>query len=244
MQQATLVIARAGEHPGWTRTPTPSPCSPWDDAPRSRSGSCRSLVGRRRRHRFGHLRPDRAWATIRCCSSRTGLPGTPPGSLASAVTGPLRATSRFPGRGGGPGRRLGRRRPEWPLRPGPQGDIALSRAPRGRRVRRHQAPAMVAEGHQRVSSFAIVGSGPNAASPHHDATPRVIRSRGRPWSAAFGEHDGNGYCSRHHQDRVHRGEPPSRLRVRLELYSAVLQGAQSGSAVAGGRCRARAARTS
>ncbi len=33
---------------------------------------------------------------------------------------------------------------------------------------------LVAEGHHRVN-FAIVGSGPNAASPHHDATDRVIQ---------------------------------------------------------------------
>jgi Xaa-Pro aminopeptidase len=56
---------------------------------------------------------------------------------------------------------------------------------------------LVAEGHQRVN-FAIVGSGPNAASPHHDAGGRVIE-RGETVVCDFGgtySLDGDvGYCS-------------------------------------------------
>ena len=51
---------------------------------------------------------------------------------------------------------------------------------------------LVDEGHQRVN-FAIVGSGPNAASPHHDAGSRVIE----PGDAVVCDFGGtmNGYCS-------------------------------------------------
>ncbi|MEA2686079.1 MAG: hypothetical protein QOE93_1274, partial [Actinomycetota bacterium] len=40
-------------------------------------------------------------------------------------------------------------------------------------VSRDIGDRLLAEGHQRVN-FAIVGSGPNSASPHHDAGPRII----------------------------------------------------------------------
>lgn len=51
---------------------------------------------------------------------------------------------------------------------------------------------LVAEGHQRVN-FAIVGSGPNSASPHHEAGPRRIG----PGEAVVCDFGGtmNGYCS-------------------------------------------------
>jgi len=55
---------------------------------------------------------------------------------------------------------------------------------------------LVAEGHHQVN-FAIVGSGPNAASPHHDASDRVIEA-GEVVLCDFGgtmRVDGVGYCS-------------------------------------------------
>jgi Xaa-Pro aminopeptidase len=56
---------------------------------------------------------------------------------------------------------------------------------------------LLAEGHSRVN-FAIVGSGPHAASPHHEAGPRVIE-RGETVVCDFGgaySLDGEvGYCS-------------------------------------------------
>jgi Xaa-Pro aminopeptidase len=56
---------------------------------------------------------------------------------------------------------------------------------------------LIAEGHQHVN-FAIVGSGPNGASPHHDAGPRVIE-RGDVVVCDFGgslAFEGEvGYCS-------------------------------------------------
>ena len=51
---------------------------------------------------------------------------------------------------------------------------------------------LIAEGHQRVN-FAIVGSGPNSASPHHDAGRRVVQA-GEAVVCDFGG-TMNGYCS-------------------------------------------------
>jgi Xaa-Pro aminopeptidase len=51
---------------------------------------------------------------------------------------------------------------------------------------------LVAEGHE-VGQFAIVGSGPNSASPHHDASDRVIQA-GEPIVLDIGGILG-GYCS-------------------------------------------------
>jgi Xaa-Pro aminopeptidase len=85
---------------------------------------------------------------------------------------------------------------------------------------------IVAEGHRRVN-FAIVGSGPNAASPHHEPGSRVVEG-GEVVLCDFGGtlHDveGVGYCSDITRcvwtgDR----EPPSEFR---DLYT-VLQAAQA-----------------
>ena len=83
---------------------------------------------------------------------------------------------------------------------------------------------LVAEGHHRVN-FAIVASGPNAASPHHDAGSRVIE-RGEIVLCDFGgtflDAFGVGYCSDITRC-VHTGPIPSEL---TDLY-AVLHGAQA-----------------
>jgi Xaa-Pro aminopeptidase len=78
---------------------------------------------------------------------------------------------------------------------------------------------LIAEGHQRVN-FAIVGSGPNSASPHHDAGSRVIEP-GEPVVCDFGGVM-NGYCSDITRT-VWTGTPTSEQR---ELYG-VLQEAQA-----------------
>ena len=80
---------------------------------------------------------------------------------------------------------------------------------------------LIEEGHQRVN-FAIVGSGPNSASPHHDAGPRVIRA-GEAVVCDFGGARG-GYCSDITRT-VWTGseEPPAGFR---ELYD-LLQAAQA-----------------
>jgi Xaa-Pro aminopeptidase len=55
------------------------------------------------------------------------------------------------------------------------------------------ADAIIAEGHARVD-FVIVGSGPNGASPHHDASDRVIQP-GDPVVVDIGGTTEAGYCS-------------------------------------------------
>jgi len=80
-----------------------------------------------------------------------------------------------------------------------------------------------AEGHDRVN-FAIVGSGPNSASPHHSAGARLIEE-GEPVVCDFGG-TLDGYCSDITRT-VFTGAPPSEFR---DLY-AVLHEAQA-SAVA------------
>jgi Xaa-Pro aminopeptidase len=88
---------------------------------------------------------------------------------------------------------------------------------------------IVAEGHQHVN-FAIVASGPNAASPHHEAGGRVI-ARGDVVLCDFGgamvDDDGVGYCSDITRC-VHVGEPPAEV---AEAY-AVLHEAQRAAVAA------------
>jgi Xaa-Pro aminopeptidase len=83
---------------------------------------------------------------------------------------------------------------------------------------------LIAEGHRQVN-FAIVGSGPNSASPHHDAGPRRIGAG----EAVVCDVGGvmNGYCSDITRT-VFTGDPPGRF---LDLY-AVLQEAQAAAVVA------------
>jgi Xaa-Pro aminopeptidase len=97
---------------------------------------------------------------------------------------------------------------------------------------------LVAEGHHRVN-FAIVGSGPSAASPHHDASQRVIAA-GDVVLCDFGgtmtAPDGVGYCSDITRCVVAGGvEPPAEV---AEAY-AVLHEAQQAAvaaAVVGAAC--------
>jgi Xaa-Pro aminopeptidase len=158
---------------------------------------------------------DRTWATFLVALQRQ-LPGRT-WDVASTVTGPLRAVkdeaeiealavaSAAADRvavqllGG-----------EIPLVGRTEADVS---AEIGRRL--------VAEGHQRVN-FAIVGSGPNSASPHHDASDRVIRA-GEPVVCDFGG-TLDGYCSDTTRT-VFTGEPTPEF---AELY-AVLQDAQAAS---------------
>ena len=71
------------------------------------------------------------------------------------------------------------------------GDIALTGRTE-REVSQDIGRRLVDEGHQKVN-FAIVGSGPNSASPHHDAGSRVI-GRGESVVCDFGG-TMHGYCS-------------------------------------------------
>ena len=92
----------------------------------------------------------------------------------------------------------------------------------GRRLR--------AEGHQRVN-FAIVASGANAASPHHEPGDRVIRE-GEVVLCDFGgtmaDADGIGYCSDITRC-VHLGDPDPEL---AEAYAVLLEAQQAAVAAA------------
>lgn len=89
------------------------------------------------------------------------------------------------------------------------------------------AAAMIAEGHQRPD-FVIVASGPNGASPHHEASDRVIEA-GDPVVVDIGGPAASGYfsdCTRTYQVA---GEPPAGFR---EVYEIVLAAQRAGVAAA------------
>jgi Xaa-Pro aminopeptidase len=87
---------------------------------------------------------------------------------------------------------------------------------------------LLAEGHQQVN-FAIVGSGPNAASPHHEAGTRVIQ-RGETVVCDFGGSyslDGEvGYCSDITRTVV-TGEPTMEVRNCYDALQSAQQAAVS-----------------
>jgi len=98
-------------------------------------------------------------------------------------------------------------------------------------VSRELGERLVQEGHDSVN-FAIVASGPNSASPHHDPGPRVIEA-GEAVVCDFGGTMA-GYCSDITRT-VFTGDPPKEFR---DLY-AVLAGAQAAAVDAarvGTRC--------
>lgn len=84
---------------------------------------------------------------------------------------------------------------------------------------------LIAEGHERVD-FAIVGSGPNAASPHHDPGNRLIQAD----EAVVCDFGGpmNGYFSDMTRT-VFTGEPTEEMR---EVYEAVRRAQEAGVAAA------------
>ena len=166
---------------------------------------------------------DRAWATTVLALQRR-LPGAR-WIEASAVTSP------DPGR---QGRTRARRAAGRPVRP-PTGWRPCCRPGGSRwwagprpRCRPTWAALLVAEGHRQVN-FAIVGSGPNAASPHHEPGGRVI-GRGETVVCDFGgtlSLDGDvGYCSDITRTVV-TGEPSAEV-------GPLLRGAAGGPAGGGG----------
>jgi len=133
--------------------------------------------------------------------------------LASSVLSPLRirksaAEVRALREAGQAIDRVHARVPEW-LRPGVT----------EREVGGQIAEAIRAEGHSAVD-FVIVGSGPNAASPHHEVSDRVLRD-GDVVVVDIGGTMPSGYCS--DCTRTYAiGEPPADF----AKYYAVLQDAQ------------------
>ena len=85
------------------------------------------------------------------------------------------------------------------------------------------ADAILEEGHARVD-FTIVGSGPNAASPHHEVSDRVLAA-GDVVVVDIGGTMPSGYCS--DSTRTYAlGEPPAEFAA----YYKVLYDAQEAAA--------------
>jgi len=94
-----------------------------------------------------------------------------------------------------------------------------------RQVAADIADAIIEEGHARVD-FTIVGSGPNAASPHHEASDRVLR-HGDAVVVDIGGTMPSGYCSDCTRTYVISEPPPE-----LAAYYPVLRDAQQAACAA------------
>jgi Xaa-Pro aminopeptidase len=218
---ATLVVPRL-EAPRVEERPDVFSIRPWDET-EDPIGIVAGLLGARKRLAVS----DRAWATF-----LIGLQEAVPGASwqrASVVTSPLRArkdTNEIAAL------RAAAEAADRVAASLLKGEIALIgrreaevSAELGRRLR--------AEGHDRVN-FAIVGSGPNSASPHHSPGERVIEAD----EAVVCDFGGTmrGYCSDITRT-VFTGGPPVAFRT---LYD-VLQRAQAAAvegAVVGRSCEA------
>jgi Xaa-Pro aminopeptidase len=169
------------------------------------------VVGSRRRLAIG----DRTWATF-----LVGLQEALPDrrwDVASRVTGPIRAVKDAAeiealAAASAANDRVADQLLAGEIRLVGRTEAEVS-AELGRRI--------LAEGHQRVN-FAIVGSGPNSASPHHEAGARRI-GPDEPVVCDFGG-SMDGYCSDMTRT-VFTGPPTGELR---ELYD-LLQAAQATS---------------
>jgi Xaa-Pro aminopeptidase len=209
---ATLVVPRL-EAPRVEPDPDVFTIRPWDETD-DPVALVASLVGARTRLAIG----DRTWATF-----LVGLQRELPGATwerASTVTGPLRAVKDAAEidalrAASAAADRVAAQliAGEIPLVGRTEAEVS---ADIGRRLR--------AEGHQKVN-FAIVGSGPNAASPHHEPGRRVIGA-GESVVCDFGG-TMNGYCSDITRT-VFTGEPPAAF---VELYDA-LEDAQAAAVTA------------
>jgi Xaa-Pro aminopeptidase len=157
---------------------------------------------------------DRMWA-LNVFRFRDAFPGAEQ-VLASTVLSPLRmrkspAETRALREAGAAIDRVHARVPEW-LKPG------LTERAVGARI----AEAILAEGHAQVD-FVIVGSGPNAASPHHEVSDRVIGD-GDAVVVDIGGTMPSGYCS--DCTRTYAiGTPPAEF---VTYYEVLRQAQQAG----------------
>ncbi len=209
---AVLVVPEL-EAPRVTESPDVMALRPWSET-EDPVEIVAGLVGDRRRLAIA----DRTWATF-LLQLQARLPAAT-WQLASQVTGPLRAV-----KDGEEVTALARAsaaadRVAEQLVGGAVALIGRTEAEVSADIGRR----LVAEGHQHVN-FAIVGSGPNSASPHHDAGARRIG----PGEAIVCDFGGtmDGYCSDITRT-VFTGEPPPEFR---DLY-AVLQEAQAAAVAA------------
>jgi Xaa-Pro aminopeptidase len=210
---ATLVVPRL-EAPRVDPQPDVFSLRPWDETD-DPVAIVADLVGGRSRLAVS----DRAWATF-VLRLQAALPAAR-WQPASAVTGPLRAVKDADEvaalrRAGAAADRVA----DQLL----GGDVRLV----GRTeadVSRELGERLVAEGHAHVN-FAIVGSGPNSASPHHDAGPRRIE----PGEAVVCDFGGtlDGYCSDITRT-VFTGAPSEEV---ANVYEVVREAQQAGVAAA------------
>jgi Xaa-Pro aminopeptidase len=204
----TLVVPRLEAPRVEVPDDDPFTIRPWDET-EDPVAVVAGLVGSRRRLAIS----DRAWATFLLGLQRAIPDAT--WDRSSAVTSPLRAVkddaevAKLRAAAEAADRVAAQLlKGEIPLVGRREAEVS---ADLGRRLR--------AEGHDRVN-FAIVGSGPNAASPHHEPGDRVIQ-RGESVVCDFGGTMA-GYCSDITRT-VFTGEPPREFR---DLYD-VLQRAQA-----------------
>jgi Xaa-Pro aminopeptidase len=185
-------------------------------------GLVADLVGRRRALAVS----DRMWATF-LVSLGHALPGAH-WSVASAVTGPLRAVKDAAEIEALAAASAAADRVAEQLLGGDIPLIGRTEAAVSADIGRR----LINEGHQRVN-FAIVGSGPNSASPHHEPGARVIG----PGEAVVCDFGGtmDGYCSDTTRT-VFTGSPPTEF---AELYWVLEQAQAAGVAasVVGSSCQ-------
>lgn len=215
---ATLVVPRL-EAPRVVERPDVFTVHPWDETD-DPIGAVTALSGGAGTVAIG----DRTWARF-LVDLQAAAAGSPTWRKASEVTGPLRAR-KDPSEitalrdAAAAADRVADQLHDGqiPLLGRTEADVS---ADIGRRL--------LDEGHQRVN-FAIVATGPNAASPHHEAGPTVIEP-GQVVLCDFGgtwpTDSGAGYCSDITRC-VALGPPPPEV---TEAY-AVLQGAQAASVAA------------
>ncbi|HUY31007.1 MAG TPA: Xaa-Pro peptidase family protein [Acidimicrobiales bacterium] len=214
---ATLVVPRL-EAPRVREDGALFSLRPWSDG-EDAVAIVAGLVGRGRRLAVS----DRTWSSL-----LLGLQGAVPGSTwspSSAVVGPLRALKDESEIAALAAAAAAADRVAAALLSGEIALLGRSEAD----VSAELGARLVAEGHAKVN-FAIVGSGPNAASPHHEPGDRLI-GRGETVVCDFGGtlHLGEdaGYCSDITRTVV-TGEPGAEVR---ELYD-VLERAQAAAVAA------------
>jgi Xaa-Pro aminopeptidase len=162
---------------------------------------------------------DRAWA-VSLLALQSSLPGAR-WMAASAVTSPLRAVKDA---GEIKALRAAAHAADSVAAVLQEGEIPLA----GRReiqVSEAIGAGLLAAGHRRVN-FAIVGSGPNAASPHHDAGERVIGPGDTvvcDFGGEYALHDDVGYCSDITRT-IAVGEPGAEVR---DCYAVLLAAQQA-----------------
>jgi Xaa-Pro aminopeptidase len=171
---------------------------------------------------------DRTWARF-VLDLQAAVPGAAAWRRGSVVTGPLRAVKDDAEvaalqRAGAAADRVAAQLQSGAIALVGRTEAEVS-ADIGRRL--------LAEGHDKVN-FAIVASGPNAASPHHDAGSRVIQ-RGEVVLCDFGGTMA-GYCSDITRC-VHTGPVPSELAAAYSVLHEA-QAAAVAAAVVGASCEA------